>query len=88
MPTTDSHREWARVGATARLEQFRQERVAILRAFPELRQGLSPGGAPEGAERPKRKSTMSPAARRAVSQRMRAYWAKRRAEKRAAPKTR
>jgi hypothetical protein len=57
----------ARLGAPERLRQLESERRAILRLVPTL----------DGAsERPRRR--MSAAARKAVSKRMRKYWAARR----------
>jgi hypothetical protein len=79
----------ARVGAEARLEALRAEQAALLAAFPDLRGSSSAqtrearatqGAAPtRGAG--KRRGGMSPAQRKAVGERMRAYWAARRAEK-------
>lgn len=65
----------ARLGAQTRLAELVADEDAILGAFPDL-QGL-----PEA--KPKR-SRMSPAQRKAVSQRMTRYWEERR---KAAPKT-
>jgi hypothetical protein len=77
-------RRLARLGAVARLEQIRQEEAAIRSEFPELfgRRGRQAEGdgaatAPAPASRRKR-AKMSAAARKAVSERMRKYWAERR----------
>jgi hypothetical protein len=72
----------ARVGAQARLVELERERALILRAFPGLEAGL-PGGFPETnpSSRPRRRRGMSAAQRKAVSLRMRKYWAARRKEK-------
>jgi hypothetical protein len=79
----------ARVGAEARLEALRAEQAALLAAFPDLR-GSSSGqtrqaratqGAAPARGAGKRRGGMSPAQRKAVGERMRAYWAARRAEK-------
>ena len=81
----------ARVGAQARLEALRAERDALLAAFPDLR-GSSSGPARAARARAgqaavpaqraaKRRGGMTPAQRKAVGERMRAYWAARRAEK-------
>ena len=72
----------ARVGAQARLVELERERALILRAFPGLERGL-PGGSPEtkAASRPRRRRGMSAAQRKAVSLRMRKYWAARRKDK-------
>ena len=61
-----------------------EEREAILRAFPQLRDGAAPSsGAPSPAAPRVRgpRPSMSTTERKAVGERMRAYWAKRRAEK-------
>src|SRR5258708_18248327 len=72
----------ARLGAAARLEALEHERAAILRNFPNLHSRPSPGGAPHGAqatqEKPRRRRRTSSAARKAVSPRMKVYWANRR----------
>jgi hypothetical protein len=81
----------ARAGAEARLDALRAEQAALLAAFPDLR-GSSSGqtrgtqarasqGAAPARSSGKRRSGMSPAQRKAVGERMRAYWAARRAEK-------
>jgi hypothetical protein len=72
----------ARVGAQARLVELERERALILRAFPGLEAGL-PRSFPEtnAASRPRRRRGMSAAQRKAVSSRMRKYWAARRKEK-------
>jgi hypothetical protein len=75
-------RELARSGAEAALKQLRAEIIAIERTFPELalpqkrraaRQAIQQAG--------KRGRTMSAAARKAVSERMKKYWAERRKAK-------
>jgi hypothetical protein len=76
-------RRLARLGAMARLEQLRQEEAAIRGEFPELfgrgRQAQTADGRITGRRR--RRRAMSAAARRAVSIRMRKYWAARRKAK-------
>ena len=77
-------RRLARLGAVARLEQLRQEEAAIRSEFPELfggRRGKSKAGAAKAAGGRKRKRSrpaMTAAQRKAVSERMRKYWADRR----------
>jgi hypothetical protein len=81
----------ARIGAQARLEALQGEQDALLAAFPELRGASSAQSRPAraGASQPaapaaksgRRRGAMSPAQRKAVGERMRAYWAARRAEK-------
>jgi hypothetical protein len=77
-------RRLARLGAMARLEQLRQEEAAIRGEFPELfgrgRQAQSHDGEVTSGRR-RRRRTMSAAGRRAVSVRMRKYWAERRKAK-------
>ena len=86
----DQLRRLARLGAMARLEQLRNEEAAIRAEFPEL---FGRGGrrAEQGTAEPAAGKTtgrgrggrrkMSPAARKAVSERMRRYWADRRKTK-------
>ena len=71
----------ARAGAATRLNELRAEEAAIVRAFPDLRGGRrtqpkSDGSEPVGRRRTRRR--MSAAARKAVSERMKKYWAARR----------
>ena len=68
-------RRITRLGAHARLEELRAEEAAIRHAFPEL------GAKPAAARGKRRRSRMSAAARRAVSERMKKYWAERRKSK-------
>ena len=77
----------ARIGAAARLEQLDRERADLLRLFPGLRASVT-SGAVDGGESPTRKQTrrgrrrrMSAADRKAVSVRMKRYWAERRKAK-------
>jgi len=75
-------RELARTGAEEALKRLRAEIIAIERTFPELR--LSQGrrtvrrSLESAATRTRR---MSEAARKAVSERMKRYWAERRKAK-------
>jgi len=77
-------RRLARLGAVARLEQLRQEEAAIRAEFPELfgrgrrENGAAAAAAPRAARARRR---MSAEARKAVSERMRKYWAERRKSK-------
>jgi hypothetical protein len=76
--SADRLRELARTGASEALKQLRAEVIAIERTFPELalptrkavRRSLKEAAA--GTQR------MSAAARKAVSLRMKRYWAERR----------
>jgi len=84
---TEELRRLARLGAIARLEQLRQEEAAIRAEFPELfGRGRGPSTKTEDAAAPRgrgsrRRRRMSAAERRAVSERMRKYWAERRKAK-------
>ena len=91
-------RRLARLGAMARLEQLRQEEAALRAEFPELfgrgsrsegesprgRKGRGRKGASKGTGRRRRRGGMSAEGRKAVSERMRKYWAERRKAKGAA----
>jgi hypothetical protein len=86
----DQLRRLARLGAGARLEELRQEEAAIRAEFPELfgrgRRRAAVADNAAGGRRRRRRKAMSPAARKAVSERMRKYWAARRKEKAKASK--
>ncbi|HWF83803.1 MAG TPA: hypothetical protein VG222_03110 [Vicinamibacterales bacterium] len=78
----------ARLGAKARLEELRREEAAIRQAFPDLSGGRASGAGgrksgagPAPAAAPRTKRRMTAAARKAVSDRMRKYWAERRKAK-------
>ena len=78
-------RRLARLGARARLEQLRQEEAAIRAEFPELfgrgrKKAAGKGHAAASGTR-RRRRAMSAAGRKAVSERMRKYWAERRKAK-------
>jgi len=87
--TREELQRLARLGAKSRLEELQREEAAIRRAFPDLFGGRSRGRKSAGggattadaAPRRKRKSTMSAAARKAVSERMKKYWAGRRKDR-------
>ena len=78
-------RRLARLGAMARLEQLRQEEAAIRSEFPDLfgrQRKKSPDAPGTGhAAKRRRRAAMSAAGRKAVSERMRKYWAERRKAK-------
>ena len=81
----DQLQRLARLGAQARLEELRREEAAIRAAFPDLFGGR---GRTRGSAAPtaagggrRRRRGMSAAARKAVSERMRKYWAERRKAK-------
>ncbi len=86
----DTFRRLAKLGAQARLEQIELERKAILAAFPDLsgRTGAKPGahrldgGKVVAAGKPaRRRRRMTAAQRKAVSERMKKFWADRRKAK-------
>jgi hypothetical protein len=79
--TTSQMQEFARMGAEARLTAIQEEQQAILRVFPELRDGTGPDGRTSAPAPRGRRRRMSAAERRAVGKRMKAYWAARRAAK-------
>jgi hypothetical protein len=77
--TADRLRELARTGAEVTLKSLRAEIIAIERAFPELRLAQGRRAARRSIkEAATRTRTMSAAARKAVSARMKRYWAERR----------
>jgi hypothetical protein len=78
MPTTQLY-DLARMGAQSRLAALTRERDEILKMFPELRDG-QPTARNNGSPK-KRKDHVSPEARKRQAERMRAYWAERRARK-------
>ena len=79
----DTHRDWARLGAMARLQQLDDERRAIFAAFPDLRRGaaaVAPAAGVAGpAGRRRRRRRLSADARKRMSAGMKRYWAKRKA---------
>jgi hypothetical protein len=78
-------RRLAAVGARARLTELKSEVAYLTKMFPELSPlgtGTPVGRARKGAK-PGRKTPMSAAERKAVSRRMKKYWAARRANKNA-----
>ncbi len=76
----EEFRRFARLGAMKRLDDIRREEAAIRQAFPELFSGARPAAAPRPAKS-RKPFTRSPAMRRAVSERMKKYWAGRRKAK-------
>jgi hypothetical protein len=72
-------REWARAGAEATLKQLRAEIIAIERTFPELALPKTSRAVRRSVKTARRRArAMSAAARKAVSERMKKYWAERR----------
>jgi len=90
--------EMARKGSEHRYEELKAEIASLVKTFPHLAgraskgisQAVSSGRAVVEAEAPKvrrRARKMSAAARKAVSERMKKYWAARRAAKASAAAT-
>jgi hypothetical protein len=71
-------RSLALVGARARYADLRAQMTALLKTFPELERAGAPA-TPRRARKPGRKNPMTAAERRQVSERMKKYWAERRA---------
>ena len=72
-------REWARAGAEVTLKQLRAEIIAIERTFPELALPKTRRTVRRSIKTARRRArAMSAAARKAVSERMKKYWAERR----------
>jgi hypothetical protein len=78
---TEQLRRLARLGAIARLEQLKQEEADIRAEFPELFGRGRRAAVADVAKPGRRRKKMSSAARKAVSERMRKYWAERRRSK-------
>ena len=74
---------YARLGAEARAAELSAELAEIYRAFPGLRarSGRAAVGAEGGAAALRRRKPMTAAQKKAVSIRMKKYWAGRRKEK-------
>ena len=72
-------RRLAQIGAQARLAELESERASLLSVFPGLRRTHAQPDAPTATRRRRRRSKMSAAAKKAVSERMKKYWANRRA---------
>ena len=71
-------REFALVGARARLAELRKEEADLRAQFPELFRG---GTAPARKAAKRRRKPMSAAQKKAVSERMKKYWADQRKKK-------
>ncbi|HKA00181.1 MAG TPA: hypothetical protein VKE70_26905 [Candidatus Solibacter sp.] len=75
-------REYARAGAEAALKELRAEIIAIERTFPELTLRKRRRAVRQSVKRAADRTTAwSAAARKAVSERMKRYWAERRKAK-------
>lgn len=77
--SADRLRQLAHTGADVTLKRLRAEIIAIERAFPELRLPQRRRAVRRSIQKATtRTRTMSAAARKAISARMRRYWAERR----------
>ena len=80
--TAERLRDLARSGAETMLRQLRAEIIAIERTFPELAIPQKRKAVREALQKVRRRvRTMTAAERKAVSDRMRKYWAERRKAK-------
>jgi hypothetical protein len=80
--SADRIRELARGGAEAMLRQLRAEIIAIERTFPELALSRKRHAVRQAIQKARtRVRTMTAAERKAVSDRMKKYWAERRKAK-------
>lgn len=80
--TADRLRDLARSGAETVLKQLRAEIIAIERTFPELAIPQRRRAVRDAFQKArKRVRTMTAAERKAVSERMKKYWAERRKAK-------
>jgi hypothetical protein len=80
----DLHRQWARAGAAARVGELKSELAEIYRAFPELSRGggtapATAGGRGSGGPAAGKKRKFSARGKKAISDGMRKYWARRKA---------
>jgi hypothetical protein len=74
----ERHEAWTKLGARARFGELRAEINEILGIYPELRGEAGPQGGRPGS---RRRRHISAKARAAMSEGMRKYWARRKAQK-------
>ena len=75
-------REFALIGARQRYQELQRELASLVAAFPEVGRGAGRAAAPRAKAAPaRRRRKMSEVERKAVSERMRKYWADRRKQK-------
>ena len=72
---------YARLGAEARAAELSAELAEIYRAFPGLRGGRGSAAGDAAARSNRQRKPMTAAQKKAVSVRMKKYWASRRKEK-------
>ena len=80
MKSVDLQRKWALAGATVRLQEAQAEIAEIYRIFPELRRGAGGAGTTRVAPQTGRKRKFSKKGKAAISEGMRKYWARRKAQ--------
>jgi hypothetical protein len=85
LSSAQTARYYARLGAEAKVRDLKEQIAAILAVFPEIAatESLSRGARPSAGPSPQRRKRkpMSAAARTAVGERIRKYWARRRKAK-------
>ena len=74
----DRQRYWAKLGAKMHLADLRQQVAEILRTYPDLRRA---DASPAGSSGRRRRRHISAEARARMSEGMRQYWARRKAQK-------
>jgi hypothetical protein len=82
-------RDFARRGAEARIAELNAELTSIYAAFPDLRRNGRTGRRGRNADAPvekirrrrRRRRALTPAEKKAISARMKKYWAERRKSK-------
>jgi hypothetical protein len=79
----DRQRYWAKLGAKMQLSELREKIAEILRTYPNLRHAES---SPAGSPGRRRRRHISAEARARMSEGMRKYWAKRKAQKSQKPR--
>ena len=70
--------QWAKLGAIVRLKEIQEELAAIYKVFPDLKgkRPLAPSASSDGR---KKRGRFSVEGRKAISEGMRNYWARRKA---------
>ena len=80
MKTADLQKKWALVGAEARLRELHAELADIYRVFPDLRRSSGKTAATAAPAGGGRKRQFSSKGKAAISEGMRKYWARRKAQ--------
>ena len=71
---------WAKLGATVRLKEIQEELAAIYGAFPDLKGKRHVAPSATTSDGHKKRGRFSAAGKRAISEGMRKYWARRKAK--------